>query len=63
MNTPLKRLASPAQKTDRGPRAEEIELLDQLENAADADEVRLAREEAARGEVVEWERVKAEFGQ
>lgn len=42
---------------------EDIELLDQLENAADADEVRLAREEAARGEVVEWETVKAEFGQ
>jgi hypothetical protein len=42
---------------------EDIELLDELENAADVDEVRLAREEAARGEVVEWEEVKAEFGQ
>src|SRR6266567_1817000 len=42
---------------------EDIALLDELENAADADEVRQAREEAARGEVVAWEDVKAEFGQ
>jgi prevent-host-death family protein len=42
---------------------EDIELLDEMENAADADEVRLAREEAARGEVVAWEEVRAEFGQ
>ena len=40
---------------------EDIEILDALENAADAEEVRLAREEAARGEVVAWEAVKAEF--
>jgi hypothetical protein len=33
-----------------------------LENAEDAEDVRLAREEAARGEVVPWEAVKEEFG-
>ena len=42
---------------------EDIALLDELENAADADEVRLAREEVAQGDVVAWEDVKAEFGQ
>jgi prevent-host-death family protein len=42
---------------------EDIELLDEMENAADADEVRLARAEAVRGEVVAWEEVRAEFGQ
>jgi prevent-host-death family protein len=42
---------------------EDIELLESLENEADADDVRLAREEAARGEVVAWDAVKAEFGQ
>ena len=31
---------------------EDLELLDELENAADAEDVRLAREEAARGEIV-----------
>ena len=41
---------------------EDIELLDRLENAADAEEVRQAREEAARGEVVAWDEVKAKFG-
>src|SRR5947209_18378688 len=41
---------------------EDLELLDGLENAADAEDVRVAREEAARGEVVGWEAVKAEFG-
>jgi prevent-host-death family protein len=40
---------------------EDLELLDKLENEADAEEVRLAREEAARGEVVAWEDVKAEL--
>ena len=34
---------------------EDIELLNELENQADAAEVRLAREEAARGEVVAWD--------
>ena len=42
---------------------EDLELLDELENAADAEDVRLAREEAARGEIVAWNDVKAEFGQ
>jgi prevent-host-death family protein len=41
---------------------EDLELLDALENAADAEEVQAAREEAARGEVVPWESVKSEFG-
>jgi hypothetical protein len=40
---------------------EDIELLDALENEADAEDVRLAREETARGEVVVWDTVKAEF--
>jgi prevent-host-death family protein len=34
---------------------EDIALLNELENQADAEEVRVAREEAARGEVVAWE--------
>jgi prevent-host-death family protein len=38
---------------------EDLELLDELENAA---EVAEARAEAARGEVVAWEAVKGEFG-
>ena len=42
---------------------EDLELLNELENAADAEDVRLAREEATRGEGVAWENVKAEFGQ
>ena len=42
---------------------EDIQLLEELENAEDAEEVRLAREEAARGEIVPWETVKEEFGQ
>jgi len=41
---------------------EDLQLLDELENAADAEDVRVAREEAARGEVVAWEDVKTEFG-
>jgi len=41
---------------------EDLELLDELENAADAEDVRLAREEAARGEIVAWDDVKAELG-
>jgi prevent-host-death family protein len=39
---------------------EDLELLDAMENAADIEEVRAAREEAARGEVVPWESVKPE---
>jgi prevent-host-death family protein len=42
---------------------EDLELLDELENSADAEDVRLAREEAARGEIVAWDDVKAELGQ
>ena len=41
---------------------EDLELLDAVENAADAEEVRMAREAAARGEVVLWESVKSELG-
>jgi hypothetical protein len=41
---------------------EDIQLLEELENAEDAEDVRLAREEAARGEVVSWETVKEESG-
>jgi prevent-host-death family protein len=41
---------------------EDIDLLDQLENAADAEDVKLSREEAARGEVIAWEAVKADIG-
>jgi prevent-host-death family protein len=41
---------------------DDLELLDALENAADAEEVQAAREEAARGEVVPWETVKSELG-
>lgn len=37
---------------------EDLELLDELENAADAAEVAEARAEAARGEVVAWEAVQ-----
>jgi prevent-host-death family protein len=42
---------------------EDLELLDELENAADAEDVKQAREEATRGEVVAWDDVKTEFGQ
>jgi prevent-host-death family protein len=42
---------------------EDIQLLEEMENAADAEDVRLAREEAARGEIVPWEAIKEEFGQ
>jgi prevent-host-death family protein len=42
---------------------EDIELLNELENAADAEDVRLAHEEAAQGKVVAWEDVKAELRQ
>jgi prevent-host-death family protein len=41
---------------------EDLELLDELENAADAAEVAEARAEAAQGEIVAWEAVKGEFG-
>lgn len=54
---------------------EDLELLDALENAADAEDVHLAREEAGApppaprgawcggpGEVVPWDTVKGEFG-
>ena len=41
---------------------EDLELLDELENAADAEDVRLAREEAARSEIVAWDDVKAGLG-
>ena len=41
---------------------DDLELLDALENAADAEEVQAARAEAARGEVVQWETVKSELG-
>jgi prevent-host-death family protein len=40
---------------------EDIALLDELENEADAEDVRLGREEAARGEGIAWNDVKAEF--
>jgi prevent-host-death family protein len=40
---------------------EDVHVLDELENAADAEDVRHAREEAARGEVVPWGDVKAEL--
>jgi prevent-host-death family protein len=42
---------------------EDVQLLEEMENAEDAEDVRLAREEAARGEVVSWESVKEELGQ
>jgi prevent-host-death family protein len=42
---------------------EDIQLLEEMENAADAEDVRLAREAAARGEIVPWETVKEECGQ
>jgi prevent-host-death family protein len=38
---------------------EDLALLDELENAADAAEVAEARAEAARGEVVRWETIQA----
>jgi len=41
---------------------EDLELLNALENTADAEEVQAAREEAARGEVVPWETVQTECG-
>jgi prevent-host-death family protein len=40
---------------------EDIEILDALENEADAEDVRLGREEAARGEGIAWNDVRAEF--
>jgi prevent-host-death family protein len=41
---------------------EDIELLEELENRADAEDVRLARGEAARGEGIAWEELKADLG-
>lgn len=40
---------------------EDLDLLNEMENATDAEEVRLAREEAARGEIVAWDDVRAEL--